>query len=93
MPAHGYRYTKSEEAYLSTIGDDVDVSALEPHIREIWNAPDGSGRLLDRPDELYDQIRQQAEGHGNSTDSKMLVAVGDLLRETVAPPQGVCQWC
>jgi hypothetical protein len=38
------------------------------------------------PDELYDQIRNQAEGHGSSTDSEMLVLVGDLLRETVAPP-------
>jgi plasmid stability protein len=38
------------------------------------------------PDELYDQIRGKAEGHGHSTDAEMLVLVGDLLRETVAPP-------
>lgn len=38
------------------------------------------------PDELYDQIRSKAEGHGHSTDAEMLVFVGDLLRETVAPP-------
>jgi hypothetical protein len=38
------------------------------------------------PDELYDQIRSKAEGHGPSTDAEMLVLVGDLLRETVAPP-------
>jgi hypothetical protein len=135
MPAHGFRYTRSKDAYLSTVGDKVAVSALVPHVREIWIAPDGSGRLLEEsyepmflgpqdkvkweeagrpplggpgnsdesfgpgglyyqnfseysidPDELYDQIRNRAEGHGSSTDSEMLVLVGDLLRETVAPP-------
>ena len=41
------------------------------------------------PDELYDQIRQEAEGYGPSTDAEMFVLVGDLLRETArraAPP-------
>lgn len=115
--------------------DDWTFSVLVPHIREIWAAPDGSGRLLTKtgepqflgprdeavweavgrpqldrpgisdesfgpeglshtdfseystdPEELYDQIRSKAEGHGPSTDAEMLVLVGDLLRETVAPP-------
>jgi hypothetical protein len=115
--------------------DDWAFSVLVPHIREIWIAPDGSGRLLvksgeprflgprdeetweaagrpelDRPgmsdesfgpgglsytnfseystdpNELYDLIRKKSEGHGPSTDAEMLVLVGDLLRETVAPP-------
>jgi hypothetical protein len=153
MPAQGYRYTKSEDAYLvyydacsipstkqlscpAPAPDDWEFSVLVPHIREIWIAPDGSGRLfvntgeprflgpqdkaeweaagspeLDRPgtsdesfgpdglsytdfseystdpDELYDQIRSKAEGHGPSTDAEMLVLVGDLLRETMAPPE------
>lgn len=155
VPAHGYRYTKSEDAYRvyydacsipSSSGgtplpcprqppDDWAFSVLVRHIREIWIAPDGSGRLLvttggprffgpkdeatweaagrpqlDRPgksdesfgpgglsytdfseystdpDELYDQIRSKAQGHGPSTDAEMLVLVGDLLRETVTPP-------
>jgi hypothetical protein len=38
------------------------------------------------PDELYDQIRTKAEGYGPSTDAEMFVLVGDLLRETMAPP-------
>jgi hypothetical protein len=116
--------------------DDWTFSVLVPHTREIWIAPNGSGRLvvttgepkffgprdkaiweasgrpqLDRlrtsdesfgpgglsytdlskystdPDELYDQIRRQAEGYGPSTDAEMLVLVGDLLRETLAPPR------
>jgi hypothetical protein len=116
--------------------DDWAFSVLVPHTREIWVAPDGSGRLvvatgepkffgprdkatweaagsprLDRtgtsdesfgpgglsyadlskystdPDELYEQIRQKAEGYGPSTDAEMFVLVGDLLRETLAPPR------
>jgi hypothetical protein len=115
--------------------DDWEFSVLVPHTREIWIAPDGSGRLRVQsgqpkffgpedeveweaagrpsfdgtgisddsfgpgglsftdfseystdPDELYDQIRSRAEGHGPSTDAEMFVLVGDLLRETVAPP-------
>lgn len=150
-PADGYRYTKSEDAYRvyydacsfpggpmecpAAAPDDWEFSVLVPHTREIWIAPDGSGRLLvttgeprflgprdeatwkaagspelDRPgtsdesfgpgglsytdfseystdaDELYDQIRNKAEGYGPSTDAEMLVLVGDLLRETMAPP-------
>jgi hypothetical protein len=44
-------------------------------------------RYSTHPDELYEQIRKQAEGHGSSTASEMLVGVGDLLRETMAPPE------
>lgn len=148
VPNDGYRYTRSEDAFLSmSVVDDVEVTALVRHEREIWIAPDGSGRLLvttsqpeflgpddekkweaagrpklaepgtsdesfvpapsDRPsqpgkgglfyqdfsgystdpDVLYEQIRAEAHGHGSSTDSEMLVLVGDLLRETVAPPE------
>jgi len=153
MPAHGYRYTKSEDEYRvyydacsipstkqltcpAPPPDDWNFSVLVPHTREIWVAPDGSGRLLVKsgeprflgpsdeetwkaagmpslgrprtsdesfgpdglsytafseystdPDELYDQIRSKAEGYGPSTDAEMLVLVGDMLRETVAPPE------
>lgn len=38
------------------------------------------------PDELYEQIRKKAEGYGPSIDAEVLVLVGDLLRETLAPP-------
>jgi hypothetical protein len=152
LPAHGYRYTKSKDAYRVLYDacslpsskrltcpapppDDWAFSVLVPHTREIWVASDGSGRLLVKsgeprflgprdkseweaagspelgrrgtsdesfgpgglsytdfseystePDELYDQIRRKAEGHGPSTNAEMLVLVGDLLRETVAPP-------
>jgi hypothetical protein len=37
-------------------------------------------------DELYEQIRTKAEGYGPSTDAEMFVLVGDLPRETMAPP-------
>lgn len=155
VPANGYRYTKSKDAYRDYYDacsipsksdatplscprpspDDWAFSVLVPHIREIWIAPDGSGRLLVKsgeprflgprdeatweaagrpelgrpgtsdesfgpgglsytdfskystdPDELYDQIHKKAEAYGPSTDAEMLVLVGDLLRETVAPP-------
>lgn len=150
-PADGYRYTRSESAYRAHVDacslpsgpgecpapppDDWGFSVLVPRIREIWIAPDGSGRLRVRsaqpefygpedeaewnaagqpsfdgpgttdesfgpgelsytdfseystdPDELYDQIRSRAEGYGPSTDAEMFVLVGDLLRETLAPP-------
>jgi hypothetical protein len=151
MPARGYRYAKSEDAYRvyydacsipsgpsvcpAPAPNDWAFSVLVPHIREIWVGPDGSGRLLVKtgeprflgpndkatweaagkpqldnpgtsdesfgpgglsytdfskystdPDVLYDQIRQEAKGHGPSSDAEMLVLVGDLLRGTVAPP-------
>jgi hypothetical protein len=150
MPAHGYRYSKSEgsrRVYYDacSVGlamecpapppDDWAFSVLVPYVRELWLAPDGSGRLLEKtraprflgpedraewegagtprldssgrydesfgpdglhyqdfseystdPDKLYDQIRGKAVGYGPSTDAEMLVLVGDLLRETMAPP-------
>lgn len=134
--AEGYRYTKSEGAYLSTIGDGVIVSALVPFVREVWVASDGSGRILrteqepeflsarDRqrwqeagrppladvgtsdesfgpggltyedlvslptdPDSLFDVIRSRAEHAEGHVEAEMLVIVGDLLRESAAPPE------
>lgn len=38
-------------------------------------------------DDLYERIRHDAQGAGDSLDSEMLVLVGDLLRETAAPPE------
>lgn len=149
--AHGYRYSKSEGAARGHYDacsvpsgpsvcpapppDDWAFSVIVHTTREIWIAPDGSGRLLvttgeprffgprdkatweaagrpplDRPgtsdesfgpgglsymdfskystdpDELYEQIRKKAEGYGPSIDAEVLVLVGDLLRETLAPP-------
>jgi hypothetical protein len=130
-----YLYTRSKDAYLSTTSGNASCSALVPHRREVWIAPNGSGRLLvekekpvfpgrrDRmrwpragrpslgdvgrsderfhkgglhfqrfgrystdPNVLYDQLCQRARGHGPSTDAEMLL-VGDLLRETAAPPR------
>jgi hypothetical protein len=150
-PADGFRYTKSKAAYRAHFDvcsfpggpgecpapppDDWEFSVLGAQTREIWIAPDGSGRLrvksgeptffgpedeaeweaagrpqLNSPgisdnsygpgglsytdfsgystdtDDLYDQIRERAEGYGPSTDAEMLVLVGDLLREQLAPP-------
>lgn len=71
MPAHGYRYTKSEAAdrvYVDACSlpsssgetplpcprkppDDWAFSVLGHQTREIWIAPDGSGRLLEKSDE------------------------------------------
>ena len=48
----GYRYTKSEGAYLSGVdggpGRPNGVWALLPISREIWIKPDGSGRILEK---------------------------------------------
>lgn len=134
-PADGYRYTRSEAAFLSTVGDGPGFSALVPEVREVWGAPDGSGRIVttydepiflgprDRerwedagrpplanegtsdevfgpgglsyvdleslptdPDVLFEVIRSRAE-HNDAVEAEMLVIVGDLLRETVAPPE------
>jgi len=47
----GYRHTTSEGAHLSGVGGDADhpegIWALVPVEREIWIAPDGSGRLIE----------------------------------------------
>jgi hypothetical protein len=133
----GYRYTRSEGAFLSTTADGPAYSVLVPEVREIWVAPDGSGRLLQReekpiflgprdrlrwqesgsppvgggrtseetfgpgglayvdlqslptdPEALFESIRDRAEGTGvGDVGAEMLVIVGDLLRETVAPPE------
>jgi hypothetical protein len=67
----GYRYTKSEGAYLSGIGGGPGrpngVWALVPVSREIWIKPDGSGRLVER--------RGEAIWFG-STDEAAWVAAG-----------------
>jgi hypothetical protein len=140
-----YRYTRSENAYLATsVEQGGSFTVLGPHLREMWIAPDGSGRLRERsgepiflgprdreawealgspklwesgtssetfgsgglhyedfsglstdPDELYQQIeRRAADGkpsgvpvpEGAPVAVNMFAIVGDLLRETVAPP-------
>ena len=39
------------------------------------------------PDQLYDVIAQRAQGAGHGLHPEMFVVVGDLLRETGAPPE------
>jgi hypothetical protein len=65
----GYRYTKSEGAYLSTMAgpNTPPFSVLVPKTRELWIAPDGSGRLRETPGEPIflgerDRARWQAAG-------------------------------
>lgn len=142
-----YRYTRSENAYLATSVEQAgSFTVLVPHLREMWVAPDGSGRLRDDetgnpiflgprdrarwealgspalwefgtsddtfepgglyyadltgfstdPDELYGQIERRAGEPKTSGEPvpkgapsavKMFAIVGDLLRETVAPPE------
>ena len=41
----GYRYTKSEGAWLASVMGDRSYQMLLPITREIWIAPDGSGRI------------------------------------------------
>lgn len=45
----GYRYTRFESTYLSTIegtdSSETAIAALVPRTREMWIAPDGSGRI------------------------------------------------
>jgi hypothetical protein len=136
--ASGYRYTKSEGIYLATVAGrgGQGFSALVPKSREIWIAPDGSGRLRESagepiflgerdrarwqaagspqmdfthnrdygpgglhyedltrlptdPNALAAVIRTQAEATskgGPPVNLEMFVIVGDLLRETGAPP-------
>lgn len=68
---HGYRYTKSEGAYLSGTGGGPEhpngVWALVPVSREIWIKPDGSGRIVEsRGEPIWfgpaDRAAWQAEG-------------------------------
>ena len=70
----GYRYTKSEGAYLHGVGGGPErpngVWALVPVSREIWIKPDGSGRLLERRGEPVwfgpaDKAAWVAEGSPN----------------------------
>lgn len=47
--------------------------------------PDLAGLPTD-PDDLYERVREQADEADVPTNVEMLVVVGDLLRETAAPP-------
>jgi hypothetical protein len=152
----GYRYTRSESMYqVGTAALDaktgLSFEVLMPITREIWIAPDGSGRIRETtggpifmtehdreawidagspdigghatwdeifepanaepppegeetvktvgglyyedfsglsadPDELYEIIKARAAETDVPVDFEMLVVVGDLLRETFAPP-------
>jgi hypothetical protein len=73
VAADGFRYTRSEGAYVSGIGGEAGVHgvwALVPVNREIWIKPDGSGRLLQSYGELIwfgpaDEARWEAMGSPN----------------------------
>jgi len=130
-----FRYTKSESAYPNVIvaSESSTYTALVPSVREIWIAPDGSGRLVERPgdpiffseedrrawerdhpdgadptsevfgpdglyyadleslptdpDDLEDVVRERAEQSDVPTNVEMFVVIGDIMRETVPPPE------
>lgn len=131
-----FRYVRSENAWTTTVVDsDYTFTYLVSRTREIWVAPDGSGRLREeardprffgpadrqrwidagRPeldegveddryeagelsyedfeglptedDALYSEIQTRAEGAGPGLEPEMFTVVGDLLRETAAPPE------
>jgi hypothetical protein len=46
VPPGSFMYTRTRSAYLSGIGDSVEVWALVPETLEMWKGPDGSGRQL-----------------------------------------------
>lgn len=135
-PVAGYRYTRSEGAHLVTVAgpNAPSFSVLVPRTRELWIAPDGSGRLREtagqpiflgerdrarweaagRPQVVFTYNRDFGPGElryedlsdlptdpaalaavirqratlpsGPPVDVEMFVIVGDLLRETAAPP-------
>lgn len=51
VPPGSFIYTRTRSAYLSGIGDGVEVWALVPETLEMWKGPDGSGRQLSFDDE------------------------------------------
>jgi hypothetical protein len=133
----GFRYTHSKDAYMSSfVSSDGTYTFIQPKDREIWIAPDGSGRLRehvgdarflgpqdeqdwrdagspelsenettddryeaeglyyepfeglpDDVDELYEEIERRSEDSGPGLHPEMFTVVGDLLRETMAPPE------
>ncbi len=131
-----YVYTRSENAYLSVAMGEHSFAVLVPHAREMWVAPDGSGRLRgtageavflsaeDRsawigagspelpggkttdeafgpeglvfqdlwnlptgPGELREAVERLVSEVGPTGDSETFQLVGQLLRETYAPPE------
>jgi hypothetical protein len=134
LPGPGqYLYVASVEAYVSTVVSSASYSALVPENRQIWQAADGSGRLVEtygQPAFLSPQDRASWEAAGskpidaptdttfgpgglggpNVTDlptnpvalgaeitsrkieggppgpAEDFTQIGDLLRETDAPP-------
>ncbi|MHB1293754.1 MAG: CU044_5270 family protein [Anaerolineae bacterium] len=134
--ANMYRYTRSESTYLSMVAGPGErtLVALVPRSRQIWVAPDGSGRIRevsgepiflaerDRvaweaagspplglatnqdfgpgelhyedlqglptdPDALAAFLRQRADQpSGTPVEARVFSLVGDLLRESNAPP-------
>ncbi|MGH2700334.1 MAG: CU044_5270 family protein [Actinomycetota bacterium] len=51
VPPGSFIYTRTRSAYLSGIGDSVELWALVPKTLEMWKGPDGSGRQLSFDDE------------------------------------------
>lgn len=130
-----YVYTRSENAYLSVALSEHSFAVLVPHVREMWVAPDGSGRLREaageavflsaedrsawteagspelpggkptdetfrsgglvfqdlwslptEPGELREAVERLASEVGPTGNSEMFELIGQLLRETYAPP-------
>lgn len=67
----------------------IGETSLDPATFHIGARTVTWDQLLDLPrdtDALYRLIRADVQGAGNDTSSEMFVAVGDLLRESPAPP-------
>jgi hypothetical protein len=49
-----YQYVKTQGWYLNTaVSDKAARSAVVPETRQLWTAPDGSGRLITQPGKPY----------------------------------------
>lgn len=72
-----------EDAGRPSIGED-ETTEERFGPGELWYE-DLAGLPTD-PDALFEVIRSRAE-HNEAIEAEMLVIVGDLLRETVAPPE------
>lgn len=69
LPPGGFRYTKSESRYPSTVvySDEASYTVLESVVREIWVAVDGEGRLrteVGEVDFLSERDKQAWEAAG-----------------------------
>ncbi|RSM37695.1 hypothetical protein DMA12_35760 [Amycolatopsis balhimycina DSM 5908] len=80
-----------EKGLLRQNGRDLDITARNGSCPDRGSLNNPTYRLLaslpTEPRALLDRIYTETNGHGVTPDQEAFVTIGDMLRESVAPPQ------